>query len=125
MELKNYKIQICDDSILARKQLKDVLLANGCTSIVEAKDGKSTVELYKQEKPDLVFMDIVMPEFDGVEAVKQIIEYDPQACIIMLSSVGTQKQIKAAIESGAKDFIQKPFQESQITDILKLNLVRK
>lgn len=122
MELKNYKIQICDDSILARKQLKDVLLSHGCTNIIEAKDGKNTVELYKTERPDIVFMDIVMPEFDGVEAVRQITEFDPNARIIMLSSVGTQMQIKAAIEAGAKDFIQKPFQESHITDILKLNL---
>lgn len=123
MDLGKYKIQICDDSILARKQLKDVLAANGCTNIVEAKDGNHTVETYKTEKPDLVFMDIVMPGFDGVEAVRQIIAVNPEAKIIMLSSVGTRAQIKAAIEAGAKDFIQKPIKEERILDVLNLNLV--
>lgn len=122
MDLGKYKIQICDDSILARKQLKDVLIANGCKAIVEAKDGENTVETYKKEQPDLVFMDIVMPGFDGVEAVRQIIAIRPEAKIIMLSSVGTRAQIKAAIEAGAKDFIQKPIQPERILDVLNLNL---
>ncbi len=122
MNLEKFKIQICDDSILARKQVKDVLMEHGCTSIIESKDGEQTVELYKSEKPDLVFMDIVMPKMDGVEAVRQIIEYNPSAKIIMLSSVGTRGQIKAAIDAGAKDFIQKPFKTERILDILNLNL---
>ncbi len=122
MDLGKFKIQICDDSILARKQVKDVLISNGCSSIVESKDGMETIEIYKKEKPDLVFMDIVMPKLDGVEAVRQIIEFDPAAKIIMLSSVGTRGQIKDAIEAGAKDFIQKPFKTEHIIDILNLNL---
>ncbi len=122
MDLGKFKIQLCDDSILARKQVKDVLISNGCTSIVESKDGEETIEIYKKEKPDLVFMDIVMPKLDGVEAVRQIMEFDPSAKIIMLSSVGTRGQIKDAIDAGAKDFIQKPFKTEQIIDILKLNL---
>lgn len=122
MDLAKFKIQICDDSILARKQIKDVLSGNGCLSIIESKDGQETVELYKKEKPDLVFMDIVMPLMDGVEAVRQIIEYNPSAKIIMLSSVGTRGQIKAAIDAGAKDFIQKPFKPERIIDVINLNL---
>lgn len=122
MNLENVKIQICDDSILARKQLKDFLSSRGCKNIVESKDGPHTVEVYQNEKPNLVFMDIVMPEFDGVEAVRQILQLDPGAQIIMLSSVGTHGQIKAAIEAGAKDFIQKPFQEKQVLEILSRQL---
>ena len=122
MGLAKFKIQICDDSILARKQVKDVLTENGCVSIIESKDGQQTVELYKTEKPDLVFMDSVMPLMDGVEAVRQIIAFDPSAKIIMLSSVGTRGQIKAAIDAGAKDFIQKPFKPERIIDVINLNL---
>ncbi len=121
MDLAKIKIQICDDSILARKQVKDVLIGNGCLSIIESKDGEQTVELYKTEKPDLVFMDIVMPKIDGVEAVRQIIAFDPSAKIIMLSSVGTRGQIKDAIDAGAKDFIQKPFTQDRILDVLNIH----
>lgn len=119
MELKDCKILICDDSILARKQLKDVLISAGCSNFVEAKNGQLAIDLYKSEKPDLVFLDIVMPEVDGIEATKQIMAHDENAVIIMVSSVGTQKQIKAALVEGAKDFIQKPFVATQITNILK------
>ncbi|MGN0170514.1 MAG: response regulator [Lachnospiraceae bacterium] len=122
MELKDYKVLICDDSILARKQLKDVLSEAGCTNFIEGQNGQMAIELYKQEHPDIVFLDIVMPIVDGIEAVKQIISYDSSACIIMVSSVGTQGQIKAAIEEGAKDFIQKPFVANQILTILKKRL---
>ncbi len=119
MELSKCKIMICDDSILARKQLKDVLVSIGCSNFIEAKDGQMAIDYYKAENPDIVFLDIVMPKVDGIEAVKQIIEYNKNACIIMVSSVGTQHQIKASIEEGAKDFIQKPFVTSQVANILK------
>ena len=122
MEFKDCKFLICDDSILARKQLKDVLIAAGCTRFAEAKDGRMAIDLYKEEHPDIVFLDIVMPVVDGIEAVRQIVSFDSSACIIMVSSVGTQSQIKAAIEEGAKDFIQKPFVANQILTILKNRL---
>ena len=122
MEFKDCKFLICDDSILARKQLKDVLIAAGCTQFAEAKDGQMAIDLYKEEHPDIVFLDIVMPVVDGIEAVRQIVSFDSSACIIMVSSVGTQSQIKAAIEEGAKDFIQKPFVANQILTILKNRL---
>ena len=122
MEFKDCKFIICDDSILARKQLKDVLIAAGCTRFAEAKDGQMAIDLYKEEHPDIVFLDIVMPVVDGIEAVRQIVSFDSSACIIMVSSVGTQSQIKAAIEEGAKDFIQKPFVANQILTILKNRL---
>ena len=115
---RDLKILIADDSILARKQLKDVLLTAGYNDFIEAKDGKEAINFYKQDKADIVFLDIVMPQVDGIEAVKQIRAYDENANIVMVSSVGTQGQIKAAIEAGAKDFIQKPFVSNQILTVL-------
>ena len=119
MELSKCKVMICDDSILARKQLKDVLVSIGCTNFVEAKDGQMAIDLYKSENPDIVFFVFVIPKLDGIDGVKQIISHNRNACVIMVSSVGTQNQIKASIEEGAKDFIQKPFVTSQIVGILK------
>ena len=118
MLLKNAKILIGDDSILARKQLKDVLSSMGAAHFIEAVNGKETVEKYISEKPNIVFLDIIMPIKDGITAVKEIIAADPAAQIIIVSSVGTQQQLKAAIEAGAKDFIQKPINADQIKAIV-------
>jgi two-component system chemotaxis response regulator CheY len=118
MELKDAKILIGDDSILARKQLRDVLAAMGASHFIEAVNGKEAVEKYAVEHPDIVFLDIIMPVMDGVAAVGEIMQIDPEALIIIVSSVGTQQQLKAAIEAGAKDFIQKPLKESQVNSIV-------
>lgn len=118
MLLRDAKILIGDDSILARKQLKDVLSSMGATHFIETVNGKETVEKYISQKPDIVFLDIIMPIKDGITAVKEIIAADPCAQIIIVSSVGTQHQLKAAIEAGAKDFIQKPIHEEQIKSIV-------
>lgn len=114
MQLTDAKILIGDDSILARKQLKDVLASMGVTHFVEAVNGSEAVELYLAEKPDLVFLDIIMPIKDGISAVKEIMAEDANAQIIIVSSIGTQQQLKAAIEAGARDFVQKPLQAEQI-----------
>lgn len=115
------KILVCDDSILARKQLSDVILKKlPEATIIQGRDGREAVTLYKKEHPDLVFLDIVMPEIDGIEAVRQIMEEDEDADIIIVSSVGTQNQLKSAIEAGARDFIQKPFSEEGIDKILSV-----
>lgn len=123
MDISNKKILICDDSVLARKQLKDAVneIATGA-NFVEAKNGAEAVSQYKAEKPDLVFMDIVMPEKDGNEALSEIRDFDKDAVIIIVSSVGTQDQLKKAIQLGAKDFIQKPFEKNQIQEIIELRL---
>ncbi len=123
MDISNKKILICDDSVLARKQLKDAVneIATGA-NFVEAKNGAEAVSQYKTEKPDLVFMDIVMPEKDGNEALSEIRDFDKDAVIIIVSSVGTQDQLKKAIQLGAKDFIQKPFEKNQIQEIIELRL---
>ena len=123
MDITNKKILICDDSILARKQLMDAVkeIADGAI-FIEGKNGVEAVDLYKSEKPDLVFMDIVMPEKDGTTALSEIKEHDKDAVIIIVSSVGTQEQLKKAIQLGAKDFIQKPFEKNQIKEIIELRL---
>ncbi|MEY8331550.1 response regulator [Lachnospiraceae bacterium 47-T17] len=118
MLLKDAKILIGDDSILARKQLKDLLSSMGASRFTEAVNGKEAVEKYIAEQPDLVFLDIVMPIKDGISAVREIMEENPNALIIIVSSVGTQQQLKAALEAGAKDFVQKPLKTDQIKAIL-------
>lgn len=117
--MENAKILICDDSILARKQLKDIIVEHGYQDFLEASNGQEAIDLYKKHKPQLVFVDIVMPVKDGVQAIHEIREFDPEASIIVVSSVGTQTQLRNAIMEGARDFVQKPYTNSGIADILK------
>lgn len=123
MDLSSKKILVCDDSILARKQLKDIISEHfKGVAILEAKNGTEAVDVYKEHQPDLVLLDIVMPEMDGTEAVSAIREFDPKAVIIIVSSVGTQVQLRTALEAGATDFIQKPVDTSQITKVVVKHL---
>lgn len=117
--MREIKVLLCDDSILVRKKLKESLLALGPLEIIEADNGQTAVEMYKQFKPNLVFMDIVMPIRDGLEALGEIMDLDKKAKIIMLSSSGTRTHLKKAIEAGALDFIQKPWEDSQIHSIVR------
>ena len=116
MKLNDAKILVGDDSILARKQLKDMILSFGKPSFLEAKNGEEAVEIACKEKPDLIFLDLVMPVKNGIEAIGEIKKDFPEADIIVVSSVGTQTQLKNAISNGASDFVQKP---------IKLELIKK
>lgn len=118
MLLDNKKILVSDDSILARKQLKDILTNLGCTNIIEANDGQIAIDTYKTEKPDLVFLDIVMPMKDGIQATKEICDFDSNAKIVIVSSVGTKKHLREALEAGACEFIQKPLNRDNLEKIL-------
>ena len=118
MKLEDAKILIGDDSILARKQLKDILSSLGGRNFLDASNGQEVIDIYKEKSPEVVFLDIVMPVKDGNTAIAEIMEYDPQADIIIVSSVGTQSQLKKAIQLGAKDFLQKPLNRRQIESIL-------
>lgn len=118
MKLDNVKILIGDDSILARKQLKDIISTYGNPIFLEASNGQDTIDIYKKEAPALVLLDIVMPVKDGNAAIREIVSYDNKADIVVVSSVGTQSQLKAAIEAGAHDFIQKPLSAEQIHHVL-------
>ncbi len=117
--LNNFKVLICDDSILARKQLKDIISTLGNPTFIEASDGQDAIDKYKANNPDMVFLDIVMPKKDGNIVISEIIEYDPNATIIIASSVGTQSQLKCALQAGAKDFVQKPLDKQLIIDVIE------
>ena len=118
MSMENAKILITDDSILARKQLKDIISTLGSPVFLEAVDGQDAIDKYKEYKPALVFLDIVMPKKDGNAAIREIMEFDSEANIIIASSVGTQSQLKLALEAGAKDFIQKPLDKDQVVKVV-------
>jgi two-component system chemotaxis response regulator CheY len=109
-------ILIVDDAAFMRMMIKDILTKNGHAVVGEAKTGKEAVDMYFSLKPDLVTMDITMPEMNGIEAVKEIRSKDPAAKIIMCSAMGQQAMVIDAIQAGAKDFIVKPFQPARVLD---------
>jgi two-component system chemotaxis response regulator CheY len=113
------KVLFVDDSAFMRGILKGIILKEPFALAGEAENGKEAVEQYKTLKPDLVTMDIVMPEMDGIEAVKAIRESDPNARIIMVSAMGQQSMVIEAIQAGARDFIIKPFQPPRVHEALK------
>lgn len=113
------KILIVDDAAFMRMMIKDILTKNGYEVVAEAANGVEAVELYKSHQPDLVTMDITMPEMDGIEAVKQIKEVNPAAKVIMCSAMGQQSMVMDAIKAGANDFIVKPFQADRVLEAVK------
>ena len=112
-------ILIVDDAAFMRMMIKDILEKNGFEVIGEANNGIKAVEMYKKEKPDVVTMDITMPDMDGIEAVRQIKAYDASAKVIMCSAMGQQTMVMDAIRAGAKDFIVKPFQAERVLEAIK------
>lgn len=112
-------ILICDDAAFMRMMIKDILTKNGYNIAGEAENGAKAVEKYNELKPDLVLMDITMPEMDGIEALKKIKAGDPNAMVIMCSAMGQQAMVIEAIQSGAKDFIVKPFQADRVLEAVK------
>ncbi|PLS17597.1 two-component system response regulator [Bacillus sp. M6-12] len=115
----NLKVLVCDDSVLIRKKLKSTLEKCKCEGVLEAENGAVAVEMVKEHKPDLVFMDIVMPDKDGIEALTEIRQLDDSVKVVMASSAGTQNHLKKALEQGAFDFIQKPITLESITNIIE------
>ena len=112
------KVLVVDDAIFMRKMIAEILVENGMDVIGEADNGSSAVERYKQLKPDLVTMDIIMPEMNGIDAVRQIIAFDSQAKIVMCSALGQQALVQEAITAGAKDFLIKPFNPSRVVEVV-------
>jgi two-component system chemotaxis response regulator CheY len=110
------RVLIVDDAAFMRMMIKDILAKNGFEIVGEAENGSQGVEMYKEHKPDLVTMDITMPEMDGIEAVKAIMAADKGAKVIMCSAMGQQSMVIDAIQAGAKDFIVKPFQPDRVLD---------
>ena len=112
-------ILISDDAAFMRMMIKDILTKNGYNVIGEAENGAKAVEKYAELKPDLVLMDITMPEMDGIQALKKIKENDPSALVIMCSAMGQQAMVIESIQAGAKDFIVKPFQADRVIEAVK------
>ena len=112
-------ILICDDAAFMRMMIKDILSKNGYNVAGEAENGAKAVEKYNELKPDLVLMDITMPEMDGIQALKKIKENDPSASVIMCSAMGQQAMVIESIQSGARDFIVKPFQADRVLEAVK------
>ncbi|WP_205439661.1 response regulator [Peribacillus alkalitolerans] len=115
----NLKVLICDDSVLIRKKLSAALEKCKIKEILEAENGAVAVEIVKQHQPNLVFMDIVMPDKDGLEALEEIKEINASIKVVMASSAGTQGHLKKALELGAFDFIQKPVTLESIASIVE------
>ena len=116
------RVLVVDDAAFMRMMIKDILSKNGYEVVAEANDGAQAVELYKEHQPDLVTMDITMPEVDGIAALKQIREHDPNARVIMCSAMGQQSMVIDAIQAGAKDFIVKPFQADRVLEAVSKTL---
>lgn len=113
------RILIVDDAKFMRMILTDIFKKANHEIVGEGENGKEAVKLFSETKPDLVTMDITMPEMSGVEAVKEIKRDFPEARIIMCSAMGQQKMVVEAIEAGAKDFIMKPFDENRVLDTIQ------
>ena len=119
MSSKGQTILICDDSLLVRKKMKDYLNELGDFNVIEASNGESSIDMFRQNNPDPVFLDIVMPDKNGIDALNEMRKINSEAKIVMLSSSGTRKHLKESMDAGASDFIQKPWEESQIEHIVK------
>ena len=113
------KILIVDDAAFMRMMIKDVITKNGFEVAGEAVNGMDAVDKYNELKPDLVLMDITMPEMDGIQALKKIKEGDANAKVIMCSAMGQQAMVIESIQAGAKDFIVKPFQADRVIEAVK------
>lgn len=118
-ECVSHSVLVCDDAIFMRTMISDILTQAGFDVVGEAETGREAVEKYRQLKPELVTMDIVMPDMGGIEAVREICKDDPDARILMCSAMGQQALVVEAIQAGAKDFVVKPFQPSRVLEAVQ------
>lgn len=112
------KVLIVDDAAFIRMAIKNILIKHDFEVVDEAENGLVGLNRYKELKPDLVTMDITMPEMTGLEALKEIIAFDPEAKIVMVSAMGQEHMVMEAILNGAKSFIVKPFKEDHVIQTL-------
>jgi two-component system chemotaxis response regulator CheY len=117
-----YRILIVDDAAFMRMMIKDILTKNGYQIVGEAADGAQAIEKYKETSPDLITMDITMPEMDGITALKEIKKLNSNVKVIMCSAMGQQAMVIDAIQAGAKDFIVKPFQADRVLEAISKTL---
>jgi two-component system chemotaxis response regulator CheY len=112
------RVLVVDDAIFMRRMISEILEENGMEIAGESDTGSDAIECYKKLKPDLVTMDIIMPEMNGIDAVREIIALDSQAKIVMCSALGQQALVQDAIAAGAKDFLIKPFNPSRVIEVV-------
>ena len=112
-------VLVCDDAIFMRTMIGDILTQAGFEIVGEAESGLQAVQKYRELKPDLVTMDIVMPDMGGIDAVREICKDDPDAKVLMCSAMGQQALVVEAIQAGAKDFVVKPFQPSRVLEAVQ------
>jgi len=115
----SHSVLVCDDAVFMRTMISDILSQAGYEVVGEAENGVQAVEQFKALKPDLVTMDIVMPDMGGIDAVREIVKFDPEAKVLMCSAMGQQALVVEAIQAGAKDFIVKPFQPSRVLEAVQ------
>jgi two-component system, chemotaxis family, chemotaxis protein CheY len=115
-------VLIVDDAAFMRMMLKDIITKGGLEVAGEAENGAIAIEKFRELKPDIVTMDITMPEMDGIQALKQIISTDAKAKVVMCSAMGQQAMVIEAIQAGAKDFIVKPFKPDRVLDAINKTL---
>jgi len=113
------RVMVVDDALFMRNMLKDIFVRAGYEVVAEAENGEMALELYRETRPDLVTMDIVMPRKSGIEALQEIMTNHPEACVVMVSALGQDSLVLEAVESGAKDFIVKPFKEENVLEIVR------
>jgi two-component system, chemotaxis family, chemotaxis protein CheY len=113
------RILVVDDAAFMRMMIKDILSKNGYEIVGEAENGLRAIEKFQELRPDLTTMDITMPEMDGISAVKEIKKIDPNAKVIMCSAMGQQSMVIESIQSGARDFIVKPFQPDRVLEAIR------
>jgi two-component system, chemotaxis family, chemotaxis protein CheY len=118
-EQSSRSVLICDDAIFMRTMISDILTQAGYRVVGEAADGAQAVARYRELRPDLVTMDIVMPDMGGIDAVREIVRDDPGAKILMCSAMGQQALVVEAIQAGARDFVVKPFQPSRVLEAVQ------
>jgi two-component system chemotaxis response regulator CheY len=115
----SHTVLVCDDAVFMRTLIGDILTQAGFEVVGEAETGIQAVDRYRELKPDLVTMDIVMPGMGGIDAVREIIKADPDAKVLMCSAMGQQALVVEAIQAGAKDFVVKPFQPSRVLEAVQ------
>ena len=115
----SHTVLVCDDAIFMRTMISDILNQAGFEIVGEAESGLQAVQKYRELKPDLVTMDIVMPDMGGIDAVREITQDDPSARVLMCSAMGQQALVVEAIQAGAKDFVVKPFQPSRVLEAVQ------
>jgi len=115
----SHTVLICDDAVFMRTMISDILEESGYEIVGQAETGVQAIERYKSLRPDLVTMDIVMPDMGGIDAVREITTFDANAKILMCSAMGQQALVVEAIQAGAKDFVVKPFQPSRVLEAVQ------